>query len=59
MLEECVSTEDHERFVLCILSRFQVFIHLYRGGQLSSDENELFDLLDDRAVSDQAPPSSF
>jgi hypothetical protein len=47
MLEDCIKNEEFERFVVCILSRFQTFVHFHRGGQLSSDENDLFDSLDD------------
>jgi hypothetical protein len=46
-LAELIHEEEYERAVVIIFSRFQVFIHLHRGGQLSSDENDLFELVDD------------
>jgi hypothetical protein len=55
-----VEREDFERFVICLLSRFQVFIHFFRGGQLSRDEDDMFDLLDDCVGNkDQTPAQSF
>jgi hypothetical protein len=38
--------EDWKLFVGLILSRFRVFIHLFRHGQCDNDESELFDALD-------------
>jgi hypothetical protein len=55
-LETYVATDDFDRFSVVILSRFQVFLHCFRGGQVSKDEDELFTSLDDHVSSqDQTP----
>jgi hypothetical protein len=39
--------EDWRGSAFLIISRFQVFIHAFRAGELTTDENELFSFLDD------------
>jgi hypothetical protein len=41
-LETCADNEDWRGFVLIILTRFQVFLHLHRNGVLDQDEVDLF-----------------
>ncbi len=46
VLQERVVAEDWKGVADLVISRFRVFIHLYRQGQCDGDENELFDSLD-------------
>jgi hypothetical protein len=39
--------EEWREVALLLLSRFQVFIHAARAGEVTSEENGLFDLLND------------
>jgi hypothetical protein len=50
LLQSAVSNEDWRGFAFAIISRFQVFIHAVRAGELSSDESELFGFLDDAII---------
>jgi hypothetical protein len=44
--------EDWRAAALLLLSRFQVFIHAARAGEVTAEENELFDLLNDWVMSE-------
>jgi hypothetical protein len=55
-LSSYVAVKEFDKFSVAILSRFQVFLHCFRGGQTNKDEDELFAFLDDHASSpDQTP----
>jgi hypothetical protein len=45
-LEAEVAREDWQALVALIISRFRVFIHLFRHGQCDNDEEALFELID-------------
>jgi hypothetical protein len=45
--ERAVSAEDWKGFTLLIFGRFQVFIHLHKGGECDADECELFEALNE------------
>jgi hypothetical protein len=47
LIRDAASKEDWEKFVLIVLGRFQVFIHLHRGGQCEQDECDLFAALNE------------
>ncbi len=53
-------SSDWRGVVDLLLGRFQVFVHAVRGGELSAEESELFNLLDQSytTVSEQAPAGS-
>jgi hypothetical protein len=46
-IRDAANKEDWEKFVLIVLGRFQVFIHLHRGGQCEQDECDLFTALNE------------
>jgi hypothetical protein len=45
LLSQYAAEEKWKEFIDLLLSRFMVFVHLVRGGQLSVEENDLFDAL--------------
>jgi hypothetical protein len=45
LMAEYVAAGEWKLFVDLLLGRFEVFIHLIRGGQLLAEESELFDAL--------------
>ncbi len=51
-LTEFVSEECWEEFVALLLSRFRTFVHLFRSGQCTIDECDLFDSIDDVGVAE-------
>jgi hypothetical protein len=52
----CVDAKDWPGAARLLLSRFEVFVHAIRGGELSPEESELFDSLVQLDVSgDDAP----
>ncbi len=52
-LRLAVLNEDWERAAHLIIGRFQVFIHAYRAGELTVDESDLFDFLNDAVTADR------
>jgi hypothetical protein len=51
-LSYLIMCEDWRAAALLLLSRFQVFIHAARAGEVTAEENELFDLLNDWVMSE-------
>jgi hypothetical protein len=47
LLISAVSCEDWQKAAFLIIGRFQVFVHAFRAGELTTDESELFDALND------------
>jgi hypothetical protein len=47
VMREAVNREDWRKVAVLVLSRFQVFIHLHRGGQCEQEETDLFAALNE------------
>ncbi len=47
-----VECEDWREATCILLSRFEVYLHAIRGGELRGDESDLFDLLNAQIVGD-------
>ncbi len=46
-LERAIEVSDWHRSAVIILSRFEVFLHATRGGELSAEESDLFEALNE------------